>query len=359
MTFGNSRESESQILYATISENLKINTPSDISGLNRDDTRTKGPVHKSSHKFSLALPIVDWKELGAGLERIGMTARDINEKTRRAFESAKNQAVNKEDRVNIEEIKSKYEDIAEKIEKADITEAEKVELMSRLIFIMAEDEVNAKQYLVYAEGSQTYSLDGTTLEKEEIRIEAVEMKDNRETLYKTKDGVILGDVNSEGEYDRFALMVSNDLVNDIKELKVIKSKGAEGSSLGLSKALFAGKLGLRVVPVKLESAAKEGHVEIGQIQVDTSDEYFKDITPDNLEQILAQIGEAFAAEMWAGAKRAANEAAVAFNTPRVQGSLEVAGGVGEVLLGAGLAGATWETGIGFYEIGRASCRERV
>lgn len=118
--FGDEDESAYQSLLATISKNLEINTKSNIDGLNRDDSKAQGPVSRSSHKFSLALPVVDWKELGEGLERIGMTARDINEKMQGVFEKTKQQAKTQEEKNNIEVQEKLVEDFYDVLDENDV-----------------------------------------------------------------------------------------------------------------------------------------------------------------------------------------------------------------------------------------------
>lgn len=350
VSFGNEEDEAYQTLLATISKDIELNTASNIDGLNREDSKAQGPVRHSSHKFSLAIPIVDWKQLGEGLDRIGMAAKDINQKMQDTFERAKQTVVGPEELAKIEEVEDKYNDIVEKIEKAEISEAEKAELLTRMIFIMGGDEVGGKKYMVFAEGKKTYSSDGTTLEKEQIRVEAVEMKDGTENVYKTSDGVLLGSVDSEGDYDRFSLLISNDLVNDIKELKSSKFKSEAAGSWNWNEAFFAGKLGIRIVPVNLEGVIKEGYIKIGQVNIDPVDidTSQKDFDWDNFERMRTQAAEQFLSELWSGVKMTANVAGETWNTPRVQGSVEVVFGVGEVITGASLAATTFETGIGFY-----------
>lgn len=102
VAMSNEDENMLGVLRATISKNLKVKTQGAINDLNRDESQAQEILEKSSHHFSLAIPIVDWKQLGEDLNRIGTTAKEINQKMQGTFNSAKQKASTPEEKINIE-----------------------------------------------------------------------------------------------------------------------------------------------------------------------------------------------------------------------------------------------------------------
>ena len=76
---------------------------------------------------------------------------------------------------------TEYNDFIKKIEELGIFGAENAESVSRTMYV----ESNGKKYVVFAEGTRVYGEDGNTVIKEDIHLDAIEMKPDGGTTYKT------------------------------------------------------------------------------------------------------------------------------------------------------------------------------
>ncbi len=299
--FGNDDESEYQDLLATISQKLEVNTKSNIDGLNRDDSKAEGPVRRSSHKFSLALPVVDWNQLGEGLERIGMTARDINQKMQDTFLSAKQEANTPEEKANIEEVQAKYNGIAEKIEQSNLPEEKKVEITMRIFLLMNEAELESGQYFIHAEQVTELENKGT-LEMPKLG-EGIQ----QQFMYKPKGGVIvkveISATYGEDTYQYVAEYFDGVTANDVRQLqskwKTIAEKVGHG-------ALDFGQ-GFVMVPIDTAVAVKDGVIMIGELYFDIVDgtfakkaEAFNSLDSWDQLVIVAKIGSEMGHDMYKG-----------------------------------------------------------
>ncbi len=321
---GNSDESASQTLVATISQNLNVNTNSNIDNLNRDDSKAQGPVHKSSHKFSLALPVMDLNELGQGLERIGMTAKDIYQKMQGTFENAKQQATAPEEKANIKEIQTQYNDIVEKIEKSNFPEEKKLEIAMRISWLFSETEPDSGQYIIQEKPVSELS------EKGKFTPIRLGNDDQWDFTYSPNGGAILAVEISvsygEDTYKYMAQYFDTATINDVRQ---IQSKWNR-----IMKDFGPGAIdfceGFVMAPVETLLAVKNGFVLIGGLYIDIADgtfakdsEAFRSLEWENQLKIIDHV----AAEMLQGMYEGVRESLA---SPKGWG-----GFVGDMAMGAG------------------------
>lgn len=354
-TMGNANEAADETLFSTISENLEIYTTSNIENLNRDESKSRSLVHESSHKFSLAVPMVDWHQLGEGLQRIGMTARDINAKILHSLESRKRELldIEPEQVLKLEEVVENYQKISEKIEQSNLREEEKSEIAARIFLLFNGDSLESGQYFVYAElesGEQgTVKLspfNGGTIE----------------AIYQPNGGAILT-IDNPIDYEK-------DTYKRVEELfgteTTCKLRAAKSKIEGIVHTEYSVGKGFAMAPIEALLSAKEGYIIIGELFFDIIDgtlmrdlKTFNALEASERQEIIVKVGtemghamyediikKAYASKIWDGVKEGARKVVQTWQHPRTQGTVEFMEGVGEMAAGVAVAIVTSETGVG-------------
>ena len=154
------------------------------------------------------------KESGQGIPGQEKSAGNNNEQDKGKGQGEKPQSNRGEPGAE----QNEYNDLVKKIEELGIFGAENGESISRTMYI----ESNGKKYVVFAEGTRIYGKDGNTVIKEEIYLDAIEMKTDEGITYKMENSIGVNGKDSGRIYNRFSLFISNDGVTDPNDFKFMK-----------------------------------------------------------------------------------------------------------------------------------------